>query len=127
MAYNENPTTPTLSSGTYTPTLTNTTNVVSSVSYLAQYMRVGSTVTVSGRVDIDVSLTATSTVLNISLPIASNLANTQNLGGTAYCPAIAALGAAIYADATGDTAQLEYISSDVNNRQFSYHFTYQII
>src|SRR5688500_4743620 len=38
---------PVLTSGTYTPTLTNTTNLDGSTAYECQYLRVGNTVTVS--------------------------------------------------------------------------------
>ena len=41
---------PTLAAGTYTPTLTNVTNLDSSTAYEAQYIRIGGTITVSGNV-----------------------------------------------------------------------------
>lgn len=63
---------PTLSTGTYTPTLYNTTNVAASTAYAMNYRRVGSTVWVWGRVNIDITTTLASTVLGMTLPIASN-------------------------------------------------------
>lgn len=59
-----------ISSGTYTPTLTNVVNISASTAYQAQYLQVGNTVTVSGRVDIDPVVTATATQLGISVPVA---------------------------------------------------------
>lgn len=119
--------TTTATSGTYTPTLTNVANLDASTAYLCQYMRIGSTVTVSGKVDIDPTLTATSTQLGISLPVASNFANAQNCGGVAFASGIVAQGAAILADATNDRAQLQFISTDTTNQAMYFTFTYQII
>jgi hypothetical protein len=118
---------PTTTSGTYTPTLTNVANLDASTAYEAQYMRVGNTVTVSGKVDVDPTLTATSTQLGISLPVASNFGTQQDCGGVAFCPAIAAMGAAILADRTNDRAQLQFVSSDVNNNSLFFIFSYQVI
>ena len=123
----QNTTVGTLASGTYTPTLTNVANLDASTAYEAQYMRVGSVVTVSGRVDIDPTLAATSTQLGISLPIASNLGATEDCAGTAFCTAVAGMGAAILGDAANNRAQLQYISSDINNQPMYYTFTYGVI
>lgn len=117
----------TTAAGSYTPTLTNTSNIDASTAYSCQYMRVGATVTVSGRVDLDLTLTATSSVLGISLPISSAIANANEAGGTAFCPTIAALGAAILGDATNDRATLQLISSDVGNNSYYFSFTYRIL
>lgn len=113
--------------GTYTPTLTNVANLDASTAYSCQYMRVGNTVTVSGRVDIDPTLTATSTQLGISLPIASALANANELGGASASPTIVSQSAAILGDATNDRAQLQYMSTDVTNQAMYFSFTYRII
>jgi len=114
-----------LDSGTYTPTLTNTTNVAASTAYLCQYMRIGSVVTVSGKVDIDTTSTG-NTLLEVSLPIASNLANTQNLAGTFANDANDQQGA-IYGNTTNDRAILRYQASSTTNTGFFFTFTYQII
>jgi hypothetical protein len=116
-----------LSSGTYTPTLTAVTNVAASVATLNQYLRVGSTVTVSGTFQMDP--TATGAVeLGISLPIASDFSIQSNLGGTAASLAGAATQILpIVADATNDRATVLGLATDAANRLFAYHFTYQII
>lgn len=116
-----------LISGTYTPTLTNVANLAASTAYVCQYMRVGTVVTVSGKVDIDPTLAATSTQLGISLPIASNLATAEQCAGTAFASGIAAQGAAILGDAGNNRAQLQYVSSDVSNQPMYFNFQYQII
>lgn len=112
--------------GTYTPTLTSVANVSASTAYACQWIKLGKTVTVSGKVSIDPTL-ALSTSLGISLPISSNFAAEENCGGTAAAPGIAGLSAGIKADATNDRAQLQYTAVDVTNQDFFFSFTYQVI
>ena len=70
-------------SGTYTPTYTHVANVDATTAYSCQYLRVGDEVTVSGRVDIDPTTAAgTQVQIGVSLPIASNFANSNECGGT---------------------------------------------
>jgi hypothetical protein len=118
---------PTISSGTYTPTLTNVANLSASTAYQAQYIRIGATVTVSGRVDIDPTAATTSTQLGISLPVASNFGAVEDCAGVAFASGVAGQGAAILADAANDRAQLQYISGDVTNQAMYFTFTYQVI
>jgi len=114
-------------SGVYTPTLTNVGNASASTAYECQYLRVGNTVVVSGRVDVDPTLTVTSTQLGITIPIASNFGTTQDCAGTAFCNAIAGQGAAIFADTGNDRAQMEWIAGDVTNQALFFIFAYQVI
>ncbi len=112
-------------SGTYLPTLTNAGNVAASTAYSAQYMRVGDTVTVSGRVDIDPTAGATNSALFMSLPIASNFANANELGGSGSSLSSESL--RIIADATGDRAQINLTPASAANATYSFTFTYRII
>lgn len=116
-----------LTSGTYTPTLFNDANLDASTAYSCQYLRNGDVVTVSGRVDIDPTLTATITRLGISLPIASNLANSNECAGAAGSSGIAGQVAAIGGDSTNDRAQMVWLSGDVTNTAMYFIFTYRII
>ena len=116
-----------LIAGTYTPTLTNTTNLDASTARLATYMRVGNTVTVSGQLDLDPTAPASATLLGISLPIASNFSTAYQLGGTSFATSIAGMGAGIESDATNDRASLKFISSDITNQTMTFTFTYQVI
>jgi hypothetical protein len=114
-------------SGTYTPTLTNGTNVNASTAYTCQYMRVGNVVTVSGRVDIDPGALQ-DTTLGVSLPIASNFSANENLGGTFVCQASNSQApGAIYADATNDRATFFYKAQTSAISSFSFTFTYRVI
>ncbi len=115
----------TISSGTYTPTLTNVTNVTASTAYECQYLRVGNTVTVSGKVDIDVTLGAASE-LGMTLPIASAMTAEENLGGTASSSAAASLVSAVKADATNDRASFNFVAISLTNDSYFFEFTYQI-
>jgi hypothetical protein len=115
------------SSGVYTPTLTDVANLDSSTAYECQFLKVGNIVTVSGKVDINPTLTATLTQLGISLPVASNFGASEDCAGVAFASGIAGQGAAILADTANDRAQLEYISSDITDQPMYFTFTYQVI
>ena len=115
-----------LTNGTYTPTLNNVTNLDGSTAYTCQYLRVGSTITVSGKVDVDPTA-GVATQLGISLPIASNFANAQECAGAAFCPTIANQGAAILADITNNRAEMQWIAVDLTNQPMYFTFTYMVI
>lgn len=114
-----------LTSDTYTPTLTNTTNVDSSTAYVCQYLRVGSVVHVSGAVGINPTATG-DTLIGMSLPVASGIANSENLGGTAVCNGIDQYGL-LFGDTANDRASLRFIATDTNSRDFWFTFSYRVI
>ena len=116
-----------ITSGVYTPTLTNVANLDASTAYECQYMRVGAVVTVSGKVDVDPTAPAASTQLGISLPIASNLGAAEDCAGSAFASGIAGQGAAIVGDAANDRAQMQWVSGDVTNQPMYFTFTYAVI
>ena len=117
-----------IASGTYTATLTNTTNVAASTAYQAQWIRVGNVVTVSGKFDLDATLSAsTATELGMSLPIASNFTAEENLGGDASTDAVASAVARIKADATNDRASIVFKAISVSNDSYAFTFTYLIL
>lgn len=119
---------PTLTSGTYTPTLTDVANLDGSTAYQCQYLRVGSVVTVSGRVDVNPTSAATLTIISLSLPIASNLADTNDLGGTAATvDDITTQAAGMYADTANNRAFLQWRATDTTNHNMFFSFTYRII
>lgn len=115
-----------ITSGHYVPTLTNVTNVSASTSYRSQWMRVGSVVTVSGKVDVDATL-AVATELGISLPITSNISAEENCAGTASASAVASQSAAIVGDATNNRAAMKWIAADLANRSMFFTFTYLLL
>jgi hypothetical protein len=117
-----------IASGTYTPTLFNTTNVTASTAYTCQWMRVGNVVTVSGQVDIDATLAASSaTELGMSLPIASSLTATEQVAGDAISDAVASLSARVKADATNDRASVVFKAISLSNDTYGFTYTYLIL
>jgi len=114
---------PDVADGVWTPTLTNTTNISASTAYECQYLRVGNTVTFSGQVDIDVASTGT-TVMGMSLPIASDFTTTQQAGGT---------GAAldnetfkINASTANDRLTISFTAVGTANNTFNFSGSYRI-
>ncbi len=116
-----------VSSGTYAPSLTNVTNLDGSAASDFHYMRVGSVVTVAGRLTIDPTTTATSTELGITLPIASNFggAASEDCGGVAAANGFLEV-FPVLADNTNDRARLLGICQTNTSHALFLTFTYQI-
>lgn len=112
----------TLASGTYTPTLTNETNITSSTAYQCQYMRVGNVVTVSGKITVDYTATGIASI-GISLPIASSISNNYEVAGVAHAEVNP--GGVIRGDATNDRAQF-YIDTG-SSAAYDYFFTFTYV
>lgn len=115
-----------IDSGTYTPSLTNGTNVAASTAYPCQWMRVGNTVTVSGKVAIDATAAA-AMELGISLPIASNFGNDYECAGTGVAVVAGEDAAYIKADAANNRASLNQTKADTSNHDHYFTFTYSVI
>lgn len=116
-----------VASGTYTPTLTNTTNVSSSTAAVCQWIRVGNVVTVSGSVDITPTSGATvSTNLDMSLPIASTFTLASQGGGACSDPFTPQSGSVNANSATGK-AVFSFKSATTSSRTFYFTFTYVIV
>lgn len=119
---------PTLAAGVYTPTLTNQLNISSSAAYQCQYMRVGSVVTVSGRV----SMTPTATgacLLYLTLPVASVFTLTENLGGTAMNDGGTSGAGSMNAVNLGggsNVAKLSFTAAEITARDWYFTFTYHV-
>lgn len=117
----------TSSSGVYTPTLTNVANLDGSAAFECQYSRVGSVVSVSGKVTADPTAPATLTQLGISLPIASNIGASEDCAGVAFASGIAGQGAAILGDAANNRAEMDWVSGDVSSQAMYFNFQYSVI
>jgi hypothetical protein len=119
-------------SGTYTPTLTNTTNVSSSTAFVCQYMRVGNVVTVSGRVDITPTAISTTTILQLTVPVASNFTSSENARGTSSLASGTAAETgngcgAVYSESSSQLVNLRHASTTTGSRSHSFTFTYRIL
>lgn len=115
-----------ITSGIYTPTLTNTANIDTSIAYSCQWVRIGNTVLVSGRVDIDPTLGATITEIGMSLPLPSNFISSNGLAGTCYAVA-SGQGGALFADDTNDRALLRFLSIGTADTPMWFQFMYIIL
>lgn len=115
-----------LLTGTYTPGLTNVTNVASSTANVTSYYRVGNMVTVFGAVTIDPTATG-ATELGMALPIASAFANAFECGGSFGNQATAANIGVINADPTNDRARFLINTPDLASRSYVFNFSYRVI
>lgn len=115
--------------GTWTPTLTNTTNVGASTAYLSSYIAVGSAVICMAKVNVDTTSATTDTVLGISLPIASDFANDFELNGVAamLVPTNLTSAGRIFADTTNNRATLTFNAVGAANYTWSLIFMYRVI
>lgn len=119
---------PTLASGVYSPTRSAEVNMDANVTMTeAQYMRVGATVTVSGRFTADPTLTTSTTSFETDLPVASNIGAIEDLAGVAFCGNIVSMGAEVTGSVANNTAVITWKASDVTSQTWSYTFTYQVI
>lgn len=114
--------------GTYTPTLTDVQNLDSTQTYTAQYMRVGNTVTVSGKLDFNPTTNSAAVLVGISLPISSSFTTDEDGAGSGggTSSAIETQASFLYADATNDRMELKYRGPTTSNFSTYYTFTYQV-
>lgn len=110
-------------SGTYTPSTANISNTSSSTGYLAQYMRIGNVVTVSGQVLINASSSGT-TEISMTLPISSSFVSTIQASGTANDQGGAGI---IKSIASTSTVSLKFTSPTSGAYIYVYQYSYQII
>jgi hypothetical protein len=112
-------------SGTYTPTLTNSTNITSTTAYKCQYMRVGNVVTVSGRVVINPTTANLLTEMLMTLPVTASLVDNEELGGV-FASSSGATGNSgnIRAATSTDTAQFQILPDSNVARTYYFTFTY---
>jgi len=117
-----------VNSGTYVPSTTNVTNINSSSAFTSQWMRIGSIVTVSGKVGItNTAAAGTATELGFSLPIASNFTTEEQCGGTGASDVSLTTPVRILADAVNNRASFKFPSGTTTSDVYSFTFTYQII
>lgn len=117
-----------LDGGTYTPALTNVANVTASAAYVCQFMRVGGTVTVSGKIDVTPTAPGVLCQIGISLPIASALTAQEQVAGTAADASLAAASAGVVSgDTANDRAELQITFPSTTARGVFWQFTYRVI
>lgn len=115
-----------LDSSTYSPTVTGVTNTDAVTGYTCQYLRVGSVVTVSGRVDIDPTTSGAATEVRVTVPIASNFSAIGQVGGAAISSDVDGK-FAIYADTTNDALLFAGLPNTTLNAAYFFSATYLIV
>ena len=114
-------------SSTYTPTLSAGVNVAASTMRVTGYMRVMDFVFVAGNLDIDVTTGApTATSFEITLPVASNIANIFDVGGTMTSTTANSAGS-IFGSVGNNTAVFSYSAAVTANETIAFHFGYRVI
>jgi hypothetical protein len=115
-----------IASGTYTPTLTNGTNVAASTARKCQWLRVGNVVTVTGAYSADTT-GASASELGISLPIASNFAVAFDCRGVGMSTAVADGATGIIADTTNDRASANWVAVSTADHDVAFTFSYEVL
>jgi len=110
--------------GTYTPTITDQVDIASITMHQAQYMRVGTVVTVSGAFTAAIDSDASEAYFKLSLPITSNLGAVEDLSGSSQLTTL--ISGQIYGAVASNTAQF-IITGSGTPGVYSFMFTYQII
>ena len=118
------------SSGTYTPTFSNYSNVASSgINGVWSYIKVGNIVTVSGQLSVTPTSSSVLTSFYITLPVASSLTSTNQVSG--HVNARNSGGRVVgdvNGDSTGDRAWASYTQvANTNLMDVIVSFMYQVI
>lgn len=116
-----------ITTGTYTPTLTDVTNIALSSPLVCIWERIGNHVTVSGGVNVTPTAADAATNLGISLPIASNLSGgSTDCAGNAVSQSIKSECAAIIGDNSNDRARMLWVTTTTTANNMWFKFTYLI-
>lgn len=121
-----------VASGTYTPTLTNGGNITSSSPGKCNYTRVGNIVNVYGYIQVTATTAGgIGTSIEISLPISSNFADSDELSGHGSGgPEVGGppVGIIISAEVSNNTAIMTYQTGpSVTNNTIYFSFSYEVI
>jgi len=115
-------------SGTYTPTIVLEANAAAVTVSTAYYLRVGNVVAVFGRLEMDPTLAATSTLFTLSLPIASALTSITQLAGGFWSGGTATGNAGeIRGNDVDDTARFSINPVGAANVAYYYSYGYRVI
>ena len=108
---------------TFTPTLTNTTNIAASTAYTTHYNQIGNKIEFWGDASVDATAALTITEMGMSLPVTSALANTYDLSGVATFEDGTSV--QIKADVTNGRAVWRWTPLTATNNRYSFRITYK--
>lgn len=112
--------------GQYTPVTVGLVNIDTVTAYTCQYMQVGTVVSVSGRLNIDVTAAANPAQVSIALPIPSAFTEVSNCAGIAYSKATGET-AEITADIVNLVALMDWTATSAAANDWSFHFEYSLV
>ena len=115
-----------LAAGVWTPTTNNIANFGSSSASEGQYLRVGNVVNGSVQVSVDPTLSATSTELELDLPVASNFGATSDAAGSCAGSDVASEVAEIRADVSSDELEMIWVTTSLASHEMACVFTYEV-
>ena len=122
---NKSELTPTLTTGSYNPTITSVTNITATTSYsTTKYSRLGDIITVFGKFIADPTSTG-ATEIDISLPISSDITGDDDVAGVASCATTTGEVLTILGDATNNRARVMWTATDTSSRTFFFIFHYK--
>lgn len=116
-------------SGAYTPTITGITNVAAATVNQARYFRVGDEVLVRASLQITPTASAADTVVNVSLPIASDLTLSGDVSGTGALNSnltTSKSAGPIYGSPGTDGALYRFVSTNTTSGEYSVIFSYTV-
>jgi hypothetical protein len=118
----------TLTSGTYTPTITGVTNISASSAATCYYTRVGNVVNVSGYVNITATAN-TYTEFKLSLPVSSTISTYSDLSGNGLYRfgSVTHIPASIDGNANEALVRLGTATNNGVSTQVQFTFTYRVI
>lgn len=115
-----------ITSSTYTPTITNISNIQAVTAAVCMFTQIGTMVTVSGRINIDPTTNGSATAIEMTLPVTSNLGAIGDLVGVSSCGQTTQSGA-LSANTTTDRALMEFQAGSNAARDHVFTFTYRVI
>ena len=114
-----------IDSGTYSPTITNILNAAASTAFTCMWLRIGNIVTVAGKFNCDPTNANTKTLLEITLPVASNFTNENDVGGACGCRSFEGSGL-MFGDVANNNLSAEFHPTSATNAAWGFTCTYVI-
>ncbi|NCX55596.1 MAG: hypothetical protein EBW87_00135 [Burkholderiaceae bacterium] len=118
-----------VSSGFYTPTITNSFNV-SSITSIGEFRwnRVGDVVTISGTFSLSITNTAIESGVLVSIPVASNFSTTSQASGSGhYHKTEYGVAVRVIASPSDDKLQLTFKEGETFPRELSFIAQYKVV
>lgn len=115
-----------LYSWNYVPATFILNNLDAVTNYSSQCNRNGQVYSCSGKLDMNPTLAATSTRLELSQFMTQDFKAAEDCGGTAFSTDVAGMGAGIFANSTSERVQIKFVSSDINSQPWYFTYTCKI-